>query len=269
MKRLGIFFILSIFFNAVYVPAISAQIFLEQGKVQKNIRGGENIIDHIKVHNTSDEPIRLSVYWEDFLYVAPYDGAKQFFPQGTTSSSIGTWINFSPTEFVLEPFAKKEIDFTVNVPPDVQGGYYGVLFVEREAQEAKSEKGLNIITRVGCLFFLETANKIKKASLSEITLSKGSFKGAFKNEGDAILIPESVYYIMSEDGLVVDRGRIDNVYVPPQVQADYMFNFSPEIDPGQYSLVITMDLQEGDVLVKEIDFQKTSTQQMNIIQIRD
>jgi hypothetical protein len=45
--------------------------------------------------------------------------------------------------------------------------------------------------------------------------------------------------------------------------------FNRDLDPGAYTLVMTITLEDGDVLVKEIDFQKSDPSTFKIIEIRD
>lgn len=247
----------------------SAQIFLEEGKVTLEIRPGENIAKTIIVHNTSNKEFKVKAYWEDFIYQPPFDGTKKFFPSGSNPQSAGSWVGFSPRDFVLPPFVKKDISYVINVPEHIQGGYYGVLFVEKAAEESKDIRGLNIVSRVGCLFFLVSANKNKKAELGDFTIEAGQVKAALMNQGDVVLIPDGTFYMMNTGALVVDRGSINKVYLPAGQKADYGFNFNKDLPAGRYTLVLTLDLEAGDVMIKELDFIKKSDKIFQILEIRD
>jgi hypothetical protein len=249
--------------------AAGAQVFIEQGKVNLTVKRGQSLTGEVTVNNTSNKELQAKVYWEDFVYQPPFDGAKKFMPAGTSEVSLANWIQFSPHEIVLPPFGKKTIAYTIQVPPDVKGGHYGVLFVEPETELSKADKGVKVITRVGCLFFVETEDKIKKASADGMAFSGSHLKGKFSNQGNVILLPQATYYIMDPQSMVADRGDLKTHYVPPGAAFDIDVALSPKLAPGDYTIVLTFDLNDGDVVVKEVDFTKNSDSDYVLKTVRD
>ena len=131
MKRnLKLFYIyclsfLYVFFGCLlFTSTAFAQIFLEEGKIFRNVDKGDLINESMVVQNTSDESIDVLVYWEDFEYQPPYEGSKKFFPAGTTNNSANSWISYSPQKFTLAPHGKQKISYVIDVPPNAKGGYY-------------------------------------------------------------------------------------------------------------------------------------------------
>ena len=264
MKK--IVFILALSF--LFAQPCLAQIFVEQGKVEHEISPGQNIAGNVTVHNTSDQPLTIRVYWEDFRYEAPYDGKKKFLPAGTTPYSLSGWATVSAQSFTLPGYGKKDVNYVINPPAELKGGYYGVLFFEKAPESVSSSHGINIVARVGSLFFLEPADRIKKASISSWSFESDALQGKFKNEGDVILIPKGVFYVLDDSGVAVDRGEIEKMYIPPGEEADFSFSLSPELGSGHYNAVVTFDLNEGDVVVKELTFVKSGGS-LNIQDIKD
>ena len=269
MKMKKIFIIFAVATILAGNPSAFAQIFIEEAKVNLSIKPAETAVGSIIVHNTSDRNLPLKAYWEDFLYQPPYSGEKKFLPVGTTQYSCGRWVNFSPQEFTLPPYGEKKIEYVVSPPKDIKGGYYGVLFFENAESEMKKVTGIQIVTRVGSLFFLESSDKIKKAKLENFSFEGDELKGSFTNTGNVILIPHGVFYIMNEENVVGDRGEIKNMYLPPEETAAFSLTVAKNLSPGKYTIVITFDLQEGDSAVTEIDFSKEGTSRYKIIGIRD
>ncbi len=266
MRRSLIFF----GFLAVLNPAslAQAQILIEEGKLNLSGKRGDTITNTISVHNTSDQTINVRAYWEDFVYVAPFDGKKEFSPAATNANSISKFTNFFPADFTLGPFARKKISYSVKIPRVASGGYYGVLFFERSGQNVKDQTGINLITRVGCLFFLETENQSRAAQVN-LGLEDKKIAGDFLNSGNVILVVDAVYYVMNSDGLVLDRGSIGKFYLPPQAKSVFAVKISPQLPAGHYTLVMTFDLGKGDTLVKEADFSKDATGALMIKELRD
>src|SRR3989338_6988429 len=79
-------------------PAL-AQILVEQGKISETVAPGGTHAGVIAVHNTTDQPIRVKAYLEDFQYQPPFDGKKLFSPVGAAPRSIAKWFRFLPAEF--------------------------------------------------------------------------------------------------------------------------------------------------------------------------
>jgi len=247
----------------------NAQVFLEEGKVQLDVAPGENIAGKLTLHNTSDQDVDMKVYWEDFVYKPPFDGSKEFSPKGTSDYSIADWVNVSTQSLIFGPYAKRTVSYSVNVPEDMDKGHYGVLFFEKEGMQVDGKTGLNVVTRVGCLFFIEPKNKVVKADIKNIQLSEQGLTSRFTNQGNVVLIPSGTFYVINEEGMALDRGEMDKIYLPPDQIADYALAFNRDLDPGVYTLVMTVTFEGGEVLVKEIDFQKSYPSAFNIIEIRD
>lgn len=247
-----------------------AQIFVEQGKVEHLVHPGDRIAQSVFIDNTTNKDVAVKIYWEDFSYQAPYDGSKKFSPAGTLKSSLANWVKFSPRNTVIPPYGKSEIAYTINVPANASGGYYGVLFVEPQTNMlAGGDKGVRIITRVGSLFFVETGDRNKKADLQQATFQNAQFKAEMVNTGNVVLLPELSYYILDREGLAVDRGQLKKNYVPPGAVVPVELALGRDLKAGDYTLVLTFDLQDGDVLVKEIEFSKSSDVEYRLRAIRD
>ncbi|MDE2027949.1 MAG: hypothetical protein KGK03_06820 [Candidatus Omnitrophica bacterium] len=228
-----------------------AQLFLEEGKKVFTVSAGEHRNGFLLIHNTSKDPAHLKVYWEDFEYIPPYDGSKKFLPAGTAPNSAGQWVTFSPQEFDIPPFGQQKVDYILHVPGQIKQGHYGVLFFERSATTLEGEGGLSLVTRVGCLFFVEPKTKNKNASLQNIGTKDMDLTADFVNQGNVILIPHTTYYIMQSDGTVLLRGDANKLYVPPGASAQLVIPLK-DLKQGDYSLVINADLGEGDVVVKQV-----------------
>ncbi len=267
MKSIQLFIVLALLCSG---PAANAQVFIEQGKVNLTAAPGQTLSGEVTISNTSDKELKVKVYWEDFEYKPPFDGTKKFVPAGTSATSLAQWIQFSPRDAVLAPYGKQKIGYTIDVPQDIKsGGYYGVIFVEPETELSRVEKGVKIITRVGCLFFVETQDSVKQASIEDIAFNGSHLTGRIVNKGNVILIPQTTYYIMDRESIVADRGELKPMYIPPEQAFAVDLELNPAVAPGDYTIVLTLDLQDGNVVVKEADFTKNSDSDYVIKTVRD
>ncbi len=246
-----------------------AQLLLEEGKVVRSLKAGETVMGQVKINNTSEREISVKAYWQDFNYVSPFDGAKKFLPAGETPHSCAKWVNFMPQSFTLKPYEKKEVSYTIKFPQDAQGGYYGVLFFEDTVGQKNSATGLNVVARLGCLFFLETAGSLRQGAVLKIAASGNRISGEFQNKSQIILIPRGIFYMINSEGMIVGRGEIDPLYLPPGQGAPFFVNVSEKVATGAYTAVVTFDLGDGETLVKEIDFTKKQNSSIEVLKVRD
>ena len=246
-----------------------AQILIEEGKIKKIVEPGQTMVGTLLVHNTSSEPFRIRAYWQDFKYTEPFDGKKDFIAPGTVTLGMSEWINFSPPEFSLPAYGKQKITYTIKVPSSTRGGHYGVLFFEKGALDKKNQSGVRVVTRVGCLFFMEAKSRSKAGKVEDLSLNNKSLKGFFHNTGDVIELPQGIYYIMDKEGMVVDRGELNRFYLPPGARTDFAIKFPDNLGSGKYTIVLTFDLEEGDTLVKEADLDKDDQGAVHLLQERD
>lgn len=247
----------------------SAQLLMEKSRVRLTVTPGETIVDSMNLHNTGGQPAEVKVYWQDFVYEPPFEGKKKFSQPGTSQYSMEDWITYSPQLMTLPAQGKREISYTIRVPEDAKGGYYGVLFFEQGLGQGTTSTGVNIITRLGSLFFVESENRDKTSKIDSIRLNGKFLEGKYTNQGDVFLFPKGVYYLVDGDGVVTDRGELDKMYLPPEAIGDFKVYLSESIDPGDYTMVVTFDLEDGDSIIKEIDFTKDRSGQLKITQLRD
>jgi len=260
--------LLTFVFTVLFISQANAQVMIEQGKVVIRANPGETIVNTLPIHNTSEQsPITLRVYWEDFMYIEPFNGDKEFMPAGTSDRSASRWVNFSPQEFTLDPKGSKLISYSIQVPQDAKGGYYGVLFLEEGGGDAQGSVGVSIVTRIGALFFIETTNSSRTCKIENLAFSDQEFKGDFMNTGDAVLIPDSTYYIIDKDGLVAERGEIAKFYLAPEKTTAVKFSAGDKLAVGSYTVVLTFDFGGGESYTYEFDYTKATDGSVKVTKI--
>lgn len=105
------------------------------------------------------------------VYSRPYSVTDELyntqFEQPTENSDLYQWVQFSKTEYTVEPGKSVVVPYTVNVPSNARpGGHYGVIFVETEPHGASDSNGVLRKQRVGSLLYAHVAGKtIERGSL--------------------------------------------------------------------------------------------------------
>ncbi len=267
MKRILCFILIGV---CIILPwKAYAQLQLDKMDVKLNITGGQIVNGSVIVSNTSTKNITVRAYPEDFTYSFPFDGRKTPFPLGSVSRSCGKWISVSSKSFVLPPHGKKEVNYSVKVPNDVKGNYWGVLILEQVPNKFTGNLGVSLILRIGCSFLLEASGSEKKAVLEDITISSGNIQGNFLNNGNVILTAKGIFYVMDSSKKVLNRGDIAKYVVSPDEKASFTINLSKNIPQGSYTLFLNFTFEGGGSLEEELNLSKDEAGNITILNIKD
>lgn len=270
MKRI-LFLILLIILCGISL--LYAQISLNTLDVKLNIKGGETVNGTLTVTNMSKKNILVKAYFEDFTYQYTLDGGgKRYLPVGSIDRSCGQWISVSPKSVVLPPNGKKKVTYSINVPKEVKGEYWGAFIFEAAPVGAKftGEVGVSLVVRVACTFLLDAPGLEKKAKLEDISIASETIQINLLNIGNAILfMTKGTFSIMDSKGKVFEKGDIKRYFLPPDEKAPLSLKLSKEITPGDKTLSLNFDLKDGGTLVKAVDFSKDEAGNITILNIKD
>jgi len=255
LNRIALGLIVLLFFSA-HASALNYRI--DQPKIRLNMPPGWSDGGIIKVENRDSEPLKVRAYLSDWEY-SEQDGSKNFLPPGTTSRSCAEWIKFYPSDFTISPGGTQKVNYVVGIPKDGVGGHYAVLFFEVELGYARDEEqqiDVKLYNRIASLFYIEPEGTIiKEAKLENFTISesegKVNLEVEFLNVGNVDITATGSFDIIAEDGFVLTRGKVRDIYTFPGERAKlYAKGLSAGFSKGKYSVIITLDL-EGDLLVGE------------------
>jgi len=257
--------------GALLLPCIAFALRIDNPKIDVQLNKDESYSGQIVVENNSTEEIRIKAYAEDFLYKEPFDGEKQFLPKGTTPLSLAAWLTLSPLEFTLAPYGRQTVNFVLRPQENVEIVHCGIIFFETGLGRTVNEQGegIDVLGRVGSLIFIEPTKQEKKGEFSQIKENARSLEGIFKNTGNTFLHVQGIYYIIDSTDKVSTRGKTNELYLLPQNQAKVDISPTDALPAGNYTVVLTLDLEGGKALVKEIDFSVSSTGAYKIITVRD
>ncbi|OGX42447.1 MAG: hypothetical protein A3G37_03660 [Omnitrophica WOR_2 bacterium RIFCSPLOWO2_12_FULL_46_30] len=233
--------------------------YLDRAKIRLAIARGSQEHGEIIVKNPGPEARAMRLYLEDWFYAPGGDGAKSFIPAGTASRSSSSWVSFSPGEFTVPPNSEQRVSYQVKVPEDnnLVGGYYAVLFFESRVgelarQEQEAGAGLNLVIRVGALFYIEVKGTVSRAAVIEnLALRKESSPNRLlveadcRNTGNVDITAGGTFHIIDQKGVVYARSEFNTVYTFPgdSVKLNASWNtWKNPIPKGRYDIVLTIDL---------------------------
>ncbi len=253
-----VFFIISVctllvslhFFNISEALEV-AQV--EPAKVRLSILPGASRTGTVKIYNLSGDPKNIKAYLEDWVYLPPCDGTKDFKPSGTTALSAARWITFFPSEFIVPAYGKQIVNYTVSVPQDKRGGHYAVLFFENymgDPKKAKEGVNINLAVRIATLFYIESADTVKRQiKIDKLKIIKEEEKRLkisawLQNIGNVDVSLKGNFFIIDSKGMVYARGDFNDLYTFPGDAAELLSYWKDAIPKGKYDLVITLDISK-------------------------
>lgn len=211
------------------------------------------------VRNTTKKPIDLTSKVMDWTYERP-DGAKKFFPSGTTKFSCGKWISYSPAAFRLASGQVQEVRYSLTVPPDAKGGYFSaILFSGITPMPKQHGVTINLALQMGTLFVVEIdkTQKIRGEITKMETLSTHPLvvEAKFKNEGNIRIEAKGRLSVLDSRGSAVGWTQFTPLKTLPGDEFAAQASWAGKLAPGKYKMIGTFELTPDQILIKEKDFE--------------
>jgi hypothetical protein len=246
-----------------------AQIALDKYRERVDIAPGQTVKGTVTLSNRSGGIIFLKAYLKDIKFVQPFDGKKEILPAGSTSYSISKWIKLSPELFNIPAGGKQIVTYTVNVPEGAKGSYYGTIYFEKSASgKVESSTSVSLSVSWGYTLFLETTDKIKEAKIEGLSFIKDAIQGNISNAGNVLLVSAPTFYVMDEKSIILDRGKLQDLFLPSGEKTTFKAQISKKIPQGKHTLILNFDFGGNAPMVKEIYFSKTESGEIKILETK-
>ena len=246
-------------------PVFAVSLTATKPIVEYELSPGEVVQDSIELANGSEFPLKVKIYLQDWRYVAPGNGDKEFAPPQTLPRSCAGWISFLPQSADVPAHGNLKVDYAVSVPKEYQaldGGYYAVLFFEARIDNPQAIEentvGVKYAMRIGSLFTVKIKGTVRReAHLSSLSVTpptpSDSLKvsGQFTNDGNVALKCAGSMNIMAPDNMVAGRGDLGTICTWPGLDVPIAAEWNGNLAKGSYSVVLTYDCGEELVIVEE------------------
>lgn len=266
MKKVLFFLFLCIIFN--FNNLAFAQIKLNEYRSNLNVKPGETVRGSIIVKNSSNETIVVKGYLEDFTYLSPFDGVKDFKKAGSLPSSLSEWITITPALLTIPAKGNQQVNYSIKVPAEAKGGYCGVIFFEKTSSGV-SGSGVGVVLRVGYNIILNTKDSVKEIKIKNVAVFGNTIKAELLNSGTAILVSEPDYNVLDAKGMILDRGKLEIFALPPEGKVPLKIVLSEKIPDGKHTLLVNVNLGAAGLIMKEIDFSKDKTAGVKVLSVKD
>lgn len=230
--------------------------------VEETLAPGHVARGTIEVDNQAQEPLQLDVYLQDWEYTEGGSGDKLFSAPGSSPWSASSWISFYPQKLELPAQGKGVVEYTIRVPADATpGGHYSVMFFEsilgKTPQDARGVS-VQYTGRLGSLFEVQIAGTVERAGeITNVTI--GEFAEdrpltlgyTFLNKGNIAIRPKAFFNITDQAGRYFGRGEFNQLYTFPGRSGSATMEWTGSLAPGDYTVLITADLGDHQVVVAE------------------
>lgn len=227
-------------------------------KIELSVMPGETKTGIINVDNKGSSVANLVAYITD---VGMEKNGNVTFPEGgSLSFSCEPWLLVNPEQFRLAQGASQQVRYTFKVPNDAAGTYLACIFVQSKPEDRPFATGSAISARIGSMIIVNvTGTGSKSAELFSLgtrqskDVSQTQVEIGIRNKGNVMLRPSGTIEIKSESGWIVEKVNFneDKQAVLPYSERLYPISISPNIEPGAYRLIATIDYGGRELLVGE------------------
>lgn len=257
-KKIFLFIVASLVFGVSRGYALDI-VNIDSPKVRLECSAGQSTRGVIRLTNPTNTPKEIRAYLEDWYYLFPFDGSKEFKPAGSFEHSAAGWIQFLPKEFTIPPYGSQVLSYEVTLPPDAKGGKVAALFFEEQFAEADTSEGtvgVGVAVRVASLFYIDVQGRTdRNARLENLNLTNRrgnlAIEADFINTGNADITAGGTFYIIDSQGVVYGRGEFNDVYTLGGDTARLSAQAYNALGSGTYDMIITLKYQDETVKVVE------------------
>lgn len=255
-------------FSALF--AQTASVTISPASIDAKVKRGASYTQNFVITNNTPERLKFTCSFNDFWYDEKNNRLTG--KAGTLPRSASLWMQFTPSEIIVEPKSSATVKAVITVPLTVSGGYYTVPVFEGAPFKEPVNKMMPVSTANasigirfrGMMLFttLEGAEYNIEIMNGQVTpptaTSELKINLDVRNRGTAHARVRGAFAILNSDGTLVGRGTIDEKrYLP--TQRDFIKGtWSGELPPGNYTCVATLSYNrvglEPVSLVYELPF---------------
>lgn len=233
--------------------AAQSSVSVTPASIDTTVKAGASYTQKFTFTNGTNERLKVSSYGADTWYDEQnerVDGAA-----GTLPRSASRWIQFTPSEIIVEPYASAIIQTVITVPQFAAGSFYTTPIFEAVRAElpqiqlvsqtsvAMASIGVRfhvlmmLTTEIGAEYNVEllAANIIPPTASSEMELSLD-----LRNRGNAHAKMRGAFAILDSAGKLAGRGSIADKRLLPGQRKAFANKWSGELKPGDYIAVVTL-----------------------------
>jgi hypothetical protein len=253
--------------------SVTAQsLGLTPAMMDATVKRGGSYANAFTLSNGTNTRVRVRCSVSDYWY----DEHNQRITglAGTLPHTASSWVQFTPSEIIIEPHSSGTVNAIITVPPGATGGYYTVpVFETSPAEVSAPAKGtaqasFSIRLEGLLLFTTEVATEynveIMSGQISAPTSSSAlQMSLDLRNRSTAHARVHGVFALLDASGKLAGRGKIEEKRYMPGQRNSSKAAWAGELAPGHYTALITLSYDragmEPATLVYELPFETVAT----------
>ncbi|OLE55444.1 MAG: hypothetical protein AUG51_03010 [Acidobacteria bacterium 13_1_20CM_3_53_8] len=243
---------------------------LTPAMIDAKVKRGSTYTQAFTLSNGSNARLRVHCSVSDYWYGEHNE--RLMGRPGTLPRSASLWVQFTPSEIVVEPHASATIKAIITVPLTAAGGYYTAPLFETDAVDSPALAAqlpgttrATIRVRFQGLILLTTEDateynvEIMGGRVAPPTDSSPlEMQLDVRNRGTAHARVRGLFALFDEAGRLMGRGRIDEKRYMPGQRDLFRGTWAGTLPPGHYTAVVTLSYDragmEPATLVYEMPF---------------
>jgi len=240
---------------------------LTPATMEATVKRGGSYINAFTLSNGTNTRLRVRCSVSDYWY--DEQNQRIIGRAGTLPHSASLWVQFTPSEIIIEPRSSGTVSAVITVPPGASGGYYTVPIFETESADLSSPAPgtaqANITVRLEGLLLLttETATEynveVMTGQISAPTYASPlEMSLDVRNRGTSHARVHGIFALLDASGKLAGRGKIDEQRYMPGQRKLYKTTWAGELTPGNYTALITLSYDRAGMapatMVHEIPF---------------
>lgn len=229
MKRISVTIAILFLFLAIFKSSfLYAGMGISPVRVETSAEIGKETTGYFQVRNTGENPVNVSISFEDWL-------GKGIEP--------GTWIKFEPENFSIGPKETREVRYIINMPEGASGEYAIRVFFSGREEGAFVGTGLGVH-----IYAMVKGTEKIEAEIKEFTVKYDPSEGIsgsvlIENKGNVHIRPITVISVLDmEDRQIINFSVPSDNPVHVMSSRAYSFNNKvPGLVDGRYKVIARTD----------------------------
>lgn len=237
------------------IRAQTASVAVSPASIDSKVKRGAAYTQSFTITNSTGARLRFRCSTSDMWY--DEQNNRLTGRAGTLPRSASLWMQFAPSEVVVEPNSSAVVKAVITIPSNVSGSFYTVpVFEGMPADDSKSAapviakvstatasigvrfRGLMMLTTdEGAEYNVEVmSGKISAPTASsemEINLD-------LRNRGTAHAKVRGAFAVLDKSGALVGRGNIEEKRYLPTQRDSIKSRWSGDLPAGNYTCVVTL-----------------------------
>ena len=233
---------------------------------------GKTVTHIMKVENMEKTPVSLRISTTDFI--KGLHGEEKQVEPGTVKRGCASWIMVSPKRLELAPHETQTVNFSMTIPMDGEGTYWGNIFVSQVSKPTRSKiikkekTSFQIFAMQDMLIrVLENVpgTEQKQGVITDISVKdhkaggKTAVEVIFENQGNSLLKCSGQIQIMNDSGETVKTVPLDYGHAPftvyPGGKRAVHGYIGENLLPGNYLLLTVIDYGGENLVAGEMEME--------------